>query len=240
MWARVRGAVERRAAALHHPEDAELRRAERVERDGVGLGDVARRVDPVVHAHHDAATHGLATGGERHGVVEVHRAVGRDRRRRPHGPHQHDRLGALDHEVEEVRRLLQRVGAVGDHDAGHVVAGEQLVDPPGEGQPVRRRHVLARDLEHLLAADAGHRGKLRDRRDQRRDADRRRGVPHGGGGGGGGAGDGAAGGQDRHVRQRRRLRRLGRRGERQGKEREGKGVVASGRHGGPPQNPGQA
>ena len=61
-------------------------------------------------------------GGGGHRVVQVARAVGADRRGRPHRADQHHRLVALDHQVQEVRGLLHGVGAVGDDDAVDVVA----------------------------------------------------------------------------------------------------------------------
>ena len=84
-------------------------------------------------------------------IGEIARPVGVARRRRTHRRRQHDRLGRSDDAGEEIGRLLERVGAVGDDDAAHLRPREMARDRLGEPAPDREVHVLAVDLRHLLA-----------------------------------------------------------------------------------------
>jgi hypothetical protein len=59
-------------------------------------------------------------------------------------------LFGRQHTVQEVSRFLQRVGAVRDDDARHVVAQEVMRHAVGEIAPDGEAHVLAVDLRHLL------------------------------------------------------------------------------------------
>ena len=103
-------------------------------------------MDPVVHDDQHSAAHRLRLRRHGHRVVVVERPVRRERRRRPHRRGQHHRLPGLDDEVEEVPRLLDRVGAVRDHDAGDIRLREDLVHARGELQPDLVVHVLRADV----------------------------------------------------------------------------------------------
>jgi hypothetical protein len=102
-------------------------------------------------------------------------------------------------EVEEVRRLLERVGAVRDHDAREIgVRAQRVGDAAREVEPHRRRDRLRRHVGELLGGERRHRVERRHRLEQRVDADlplragvvvRRR--------------DGAASGDEVHARPRR-------------------------------------
>jgi hypothetical protein len=65
-----------------------------------------------------------------------------------------------DGQVEEERGLLERVGAVGYHDAIHRSVLDQLVDPPTQLEPDLVVHVLAADAGDLLARDLGDLAQL--------------------------------------------------------------------------------
>ena len=52
--------------------------------------------------------------------------------------------------MQKERSLFQRVGAVSDHYALHLIAGQQLGHPTGQASPGRLVHVLAVDLGQLL------------------------------------------------------------------------------------------
>ena len=52
--------------------------------------------------------------------------------------------------MQEIRRLLQRIGAVRDDDAGNVVLREPVVAAQGKVPPHLEAHVLAVDLRDLL------------------------------------------------------------------------------------------
>jgi hypothetical protein len=89
---------------------------EGVDAERVRLGDVARALDLVVEDGQHAAAGGLGRGGEADGVEQVEVGVGADRARRPHGAGEHHRARGFHREVQEIRRFLERRGAVRDHD----------------------------------------------------------------------------------------------------------------------------
>ncbi len=68
----------------------------------------------------------------------------------PHAARQHDREGAIQRQVQEERRFLQRVGAVRDDHAVHVL---QRPDQLPERQHVRGRDVRTGQRERLVRAD---------------------------------------------------------------------------------------
>ena len=96
-----------------------------------------------------------AVGGDRHRVVEIHGAVRTDGGRGSHGAHEHDGLVAFHDQVEKVAGLLGRVRAVRDHDAVGVLGGEHFIEAVGELEPHLVVHVLAADVDDLLAGDVG-------------------------------------------------------------------------------------
>ena len=96
------------------PDRPGVARAEGVEPIRMDLADVGRRV----HGAGDDDRHAVRAAAPRDGdrVGEVLRAVGEARRRRPHRGGQDDRLRRRQHALQEIRRLLERVGAVRDDD----------------------------------------------------------------------------------------------------------------------------
>ena len=92
------------------------------------------------------------------------RQVGREGRGRTHGRGEHHGLRRLHHQIEEVRRLLDRVGAVTDHDAVASL-GVRLDCCPGEVEHGRDRDGEAGDgrkLAHLDVRDGGQPGDALD------------------------------------------------------------------------------
>ncbi len=120
---------------------AGLRRDEGLDIGGVALGDGAGAVDVVVGDDQHAAALRPLVGGDADGVVDVERTVGAEGRRRSHRAGEHDRLVALDDEVEEVGGLLHRVGAVGDGNAVDVGLRQQAVDLARQLHPQLVVHV---------------------------------------------------------------------------------------------------
>jgi hypothetical protein len=133
--------------------------------------------------------------GHRDGIGEVLRAVGEARGRRPHRRREDDRLGRREHALQEVRGLLERVGAVGDDDRRDLGPREMSRRRAGKRPPGGEIHVLAVELRDLLALD-GDAGRERERGDERRDRQRRRPVGDVVVGRGGAAGDRSAGAED--------------------------------------------
>ena len=74
---------------------------------------------------------------------------------RAHRPDQHHRLVALHDQVQEVGGLFHRVGAVGDDDAVDVLGLQEDVHAVGQLEPDLIVHVLAADVDQLLAGDLG-------------------------------------------------------------------------------------
>ena len=181
------------AAFLDARDRSGVARAEGVEAIRVDLADVERRVDGAGDDDDDAARTGR--GRHRDGVGQVLRAVGEARGRRPHRCREDDRLGRREHALQEVRRLLERVGAVGDDDRRDLGPREVAGDAPGERAPGGEVHVLAVELRDLLALD-GDAGRDRQRGDERRHRQRRRPIGDVVVGRRGAAGDRAAGAED--------------------------------------------
>ncbi len=217
-----RRAIEADLIAIDVTEQPQLRSAERFDSIRIGFRDVPRGVDFVVE--HDQRA--LAARGRRqrraHAVEEIQRPVCADRRRGSHRSHEHHRAIVPDRQVEKVRGLLERVGAVRDHDPGHSgVSRENRVDPPGHRQPVVERDVGARDVDDLLDLHIGELRDLRNRRDQLLAEDGPRAVVGQVRPGVAAARNRAAGRQHPHARlRRRRLRVQGNRAREDGRERQ--------------------
>ena len=78
-------------------------------------------------------------GGDAHALEQIGGALVADRARVAHRSHDHHRPRIADRQVQEERRLLERVGAAGDDDAGQLlVGGEHLVDALRQAEPLRR------------------------------------------------------------------------------------------------------
>ena len=147
-------------------EGAEFRRHEGRDVRRIGLRRVARAVNHVIHGDQNAAALRLRIRRELHGVQEIDRAVSRNGGSRTHGADNHDRLIAVNREVQEVSGFFQRIRAVRNHDSGHVRIGEQLVAALGKLQPDLVRHVFRADIGNLLTGHLGVLLDLRDRVDQ--------------------------------------------------------------------------
>mmetsp|Transcript_16081 Transcript_16081/g.44715 ORF Transcript_16081/g.44715 Transcript_16081/m.44715 type:complete len:333 (+) Transcript_16081:405-1403(+) len=109
-------------------------------------------LDGVMHPARQADDH---AGGPRrqrqlHRVVKILGAVRRQRGRGAHRRRQHHRLGRCQHPVQEIGRLLERVGAVGDDDPADLGPGQMLVCRRGEALPGQEVHVLAVELGDLV------------------------------------------------------------------------------------------
>ena len=183
------------------PISPRQRRHERLHCGGAGLRERRRAMNPVVDDDEHAASGRVLVRRNGDGVVEVQRAVGRERGGRTHRRRHHDGLSGLDHEVQEIRRFLDRVGAMRDDHAGDVRHGDQLVDAAGQLQPHLVVHVLGADVRDLLAAQIGELLGLRNRGQQLFNADLAGGVA-GLYVAGGRAGDRAASGEHDDGRRR--------------------------------------
>ena len=231
-----RAPVELGVPVRHGADEAPERREERLHGRRARLGERGRAVDPVVDDDEHAASGRVLVRRHRHRVVEVERAVGRQGRRGAHRRGQDDGLARLGHEVEEVRRLLDRVGAVRDDDAVHVLHRGELVDAARELEPDLVVHVLRADVGDLLALEVRELLGLRHGGEELLDADLARRVA-GLDVARGGAGDRAARREHDDVRKRDpwrapcRLRRGRRRDDDQdGQQNEGRLA----QHGEPP------
>ena len=139
----------RRVEHAHRPESA----VEGVEALGVPLADAGGGVDLLADDDQRAAAGRAGVGRRAHRRREVGRAIPAGVGERAHRAAQDDGLRARDREVEEVRRLLERVGAVGDDDAVDLRVGEEPDDAPAQPPHPRRRHVRPGQARHVLEAE---------------------------------------------------------------------------------------
>jgi hypothetical protein len=182
--------VQRRAALDDAPDRAGGRRAEGHGAGGVDLADVPRGVDLATEHHDGAEARGLGCGRHGDGVEEVRGAVRAGRRSRTDGAGQHDGRVGVEHQVAEHRRLLERVRAVGDHDARALARRRGGLARHLQGRV--ERQVRAGQRPQLARAQPRHFGQPGHRRDERVGVQRRhRARPR--------HGDRAAGGEDQHV-----------------------------------------
>ena len=194
-----RRALEHDLAAVEDGQGS-TRAAEGAERLRVPFGRVRGGKDLLAHGHEDAASARPGMDGGAHGGHEVGGAVPSRVRHRAHGPAEDDRLVALEREVEQERRLLQGVRAVGEDDAVDRGIGQPLRDvAPQPPHPVRG-HVRPRQPRVVLQGEAGFLA-------QAVDAGHDLLAGHGGNGRAGSGidahGDGAAREQDVHRASRR-------------------------------------
>ena len=118
---------------------------------------------------------------------------------RAHRATDHDGLWARADQIQKERGLLERVGAVRDHDRidrSIVQAGKH---PASQEQPIFIAQVLARQIEHLFGAQFCDARNPRDLADDLFDAQLAGRISRGTGGIGN-SGNGAPGGQHPHVR----------------------------------------
>ena len=108
------------AIAIDHAEYAITASLERLETKRVGFCHLTSRVDFVVeHDQHTFAA-GLRFGGDAKPIEQVGCTFVSKRARVAHRSHDHDRLVAANGQVEEVGRLLERVGSARDDHAGEL------------------------------------------------------------------------------------------------------------------------
>jgi hypothetical protein len=188
-----------RFVVLHVTEKSELPTTEGIRVSGVGLGHVTRAVDLVVEHHQHTLAYGLLASRQGHRVIQIDGTISRDRGRGPHCADDDDGLSAFHDQIEKVRGLLDGVGPVGDDNSVDIVLREQLVDSLRELQPGIVVHVLAGDLEYLLAFDVGDLLQFRHCFDEARDAHGGGGIAYRGRACRTGTGDRAAGSEDRDV-----------------------------------------
>ena len=154
-----------------HADQPDFGRHERLDVSRVAFGNGPRAVDIVVGDDEHSAPLRPRIRGHAHGVVDVQRTVRTERRGRPHRAGEDDRLVGLDDEIEEIRCLLHRIGAVRDGDAVDVRLSRQAVHFGGQLDPQLVVHVLAADGGHLHAAHIREFLHLRHGVDQHVDGD---------------------------------------------------------------------
>lgn len=118
----------------------------------MGLRHPVRQVDRVVH--HEKGSQSTQTRVRRRddGGEEVGRAVSTDLLGRTHRPSEDERLGSTPQQVEQVGRLLDRVGAVRQDDPDGT--GRHLIVSPGESvQHVLEGHRGRPDVAHGVRPD---------------------------------------------------------------------------------------
>ena len=193
-WRRLAKALQH--AVLQQRQRAGIAAPKGVDTPAMLLAQVRRRKH-LAAQHRQHAWH-RAAARQCHGIEQVLRAVGLQGRGRPHGCSQQHRLERLQHAVQKVSRLFERVGAVRDDQAAHVGPLQVPLHGSGQRQPQRQRHVLAVQLGQLLAFDWPA-GQQRHCRDQGVDAQGGGTVADAVGGAVGRAGNRAAGAQDHHL-----------------------------------------
>ena len=134
------------------PDRTGSRGRERRGSEAVDLDGAPCRVNLVVHHEQRAPSAGLGGPRNARGVDQIAWTVGGDLIPGAHRGSERNRLLALDQEVAEERRLLDRVGTAGHDRPLELVAGEPLVQRLGDAQHHCRGHVPpahAVDLDHL-------------------------------------------------------------------------------------------
>ena len=126
------GQSRRRAAGLPRPRRAARRRPSRRHRGGRCAPCARRSAECTVPASTAITPRAPGSRATRHRIEQVLRAVAQQRGGRAHRRRQHHRLGRRQHALQQVGGLLQRVGAVGDHDAGHLGARQVVRHARGQ------------------------------------------------------------------------------------------------------------
>jgi hypothetical protein len=99
---------------------------------GVRLGHVARGVDLAVERHKSALASGFGHGCKPHGVEQIHLRVRTETVEGTLRARHHDRLVAVHGQVQEIRSLLKRVGALDIYQAVYVRRFQCLFGPQRE------------------------------------------------------------------------------------------------------------
>ena len=137
-------AIEFWHARVDEAEQAEFATFERVDGERVCLRDFAGGINFVVERDQNAFADRRGICGNSYGVEQINRAVRTYRRGGTHCPRQYNRFVAVNRQVQEIRGLLNRVGAVRDDNAVNV-AGKQFVDSRRKLEPNFVGDVLAVD-----------------------------------------------------------------------------------------------
>ena len=164
------GMPAQRGAVEHHlpigigiPQKPQFVGPESLHPESVGFGDIAGGMDFVVQHRKHAHPPGVGRGGDAHGVQQVQVGIGADRRRRAHRPGHHHGFGGFYRKVQKIGRFLQSGRAVSHRHPRQIAAAvQQPVDPPRQGQPLRRANGGAAYAYQILgrhrrdALDFGH------------------------------------------------------------------------------------
>ena len=137
------------APILHPAERPLVARSKGIEAQWMDLGHLACAVN-LPRRHAEYARAGTLIRGQGDGIQQVLRAIGRERRGRPHGAAQHHRLARCEQLLQKPRSFFQGIGAVRDHHTLHVRVCQMLFAVSRQPQPDAVRHVLAIDLGDLL------------------------------------------------------------------------------------------
>ena len=131
------------------------RRRERRGQRGVGLLHEPGRVDLVAQDHHDALPARLVAGSDRGGGQNVRRPVRAGGLGPTHRAGDDHRLVARQQQVEQERRLLDRVRALDDDRAVDVV-GQARCEQPCHADHIVDRQRRARDAHRRVRLERGH------------------------------------------------------------------------------------
>jgi hypothetical protein len=121
----------------------------------VHFAHLARRKDAVVHHDEHTLAARVRAGSHAHGGDQVRRSVPARIGDCPHRAHQHDGLVGEEQQVEQVGRLLDRVGAMRDDQAVDVGPLEPRGRPAGQPPHLPGRDVRSRQPREVLDFDLG-------------------------------------------------------------------------------------
>ena len=141
--------VEVRFTIDHVAHAPEVASRERIGLERRNLAHIASAENAIREHDHDAAAARLRAACQGNRLQKVHWAVSRGGRGGAHGAGQDDGLVGLDDEVQEVRCLVECVGAVCDHESVDVRLGCHLVDSARKCNPVFGGDVVGVDVANL-------------------------------------------------------------------------------------------
>ncbi len=146
---------------MHDARAAPIGRCEGAQPRAGDFLDLAGVMHVFVHDDERSAAPRVGVARQRHGVVQIGRPLGAQRRGGTHGAHKHHGLVMGYHQAQEVRRFLKRIGAMGNDNAGHRSVSAQRVHALRQRAPHGMRHILAADVGDLFGSDLGKAGQLR-------------------------------------------------------------------------------
>ena len=100
------------------PKRAAVRGGEGRNISSVGFLYPARGVDLIVHAYEASQSLCLGTGGHHDSVEDVGRSIRASHRRVAHCPGNNDRRLNIEHQVQEVSDLFDRIRSLGHNGPG--------------------------------------------------------------------------------------------------------------------------